>query len=202
MWKDILSLGFPGLLADNGCVFTSPSCNFRPDGRPGVIGPLSTNISFPSLITATLNPLCLAAIAAEEEVVPLALPRPGVIHPPEAVNPADQILFIPGNPAVAAPESFVLVLSLVSFNLARVGAIDIPLDAAVEENREDRGWIGRTGADLGPPLNGDRRLEVGVDRFPKSKGVGGPRLGEARSVNISIPSSCSSSWAWEILNFR
>jgi hypothetical protein len=151
-------------------------------------------------MTATLNPLCLAAIAAEDEVVPLALPRPGVIHPPEAVNPADQILFIPGNPAVAAPESF--VVSLPSFNLASVGAIDIPLAAAVEENREDLGWTGRTGADLGPPLKGDRRLEIGVDRLPKSKGVGGPRLGEMRSVNISIPSSCLSSWAWEILNFR
>jgi hypothetical protein len=109
-----------------------------------VIGPLSTSISFPSLITATLNPLCLAAVAAAE-VVPLALPSPGVIQPPEAVNPADQILFIPGNPAVAAPESFVLVFSLVSFNLARVGAIEIPLAAAVEENREDLGWTGRTG---------------------------------------------------------
>ena len=100
------------------------------------MGPLSTNISFPSLITATLNPLCLAIVAAEVGVVPRALPRPGVIHPPEAVNPADQILFIPGNPAVAAPECFDLVLSLVSFNLASVGAIDIPLAAAVDENRE------------------------------------------------------------------
>jgi hypothetical protein len=151
-------------------------------------------------MTATLNPLCLAAIAAEVEVVLLALPRPGVIHPPEAVNPADQILFIPGNPAVAAPESFVLVLSLVSFNLASVGAMEIPLAAAVDENREDLGCTGRTGADLGPPLKGDRRLEIGVDRFPKSKGVGGPRLGEMRSVNISMPSSCSLSLA--ILNFR
>ena len=151
-------------------------------------------------MTATLKPLCLAIVAAEVGVVPLALARPGVIHPPEAVNPADQILFIPGNPAVAAPESFVLVFSLVSFNLARVGAMEIPLAAAVEENREDLGWIGRTGADLGPPLKGDRRLEIGVDWFPNSRGVGGPRLGEIRSVKVSIPSSFSSSLA--ILNLR
>jgi len=187
-------------LADNGRAFTSPSCTFRPLDKPGVIGPLSTNISFPSLITATLSPLCLAAVAAAAELVLFALPRLGVIHPPEAVNPADQILFIPGNPAVAAPECFVLVFPFVSFSLARVGAMEIPLAAAVDENREVLGWIGRTGADLGPPLNGDRRLEFGVDRFPKSKGVGGPRRGEMRSVNISKGSSCSSSWA--ILNFR
>jgi hypothetical protein len=85
------------------------------------------------LITATLNPLCLAA--TEAELGALALPNPGVIHPPEAVNPADQILFIPGRPAVAAPDTFD---SRFSLSLARVGAIEIPLAAAVDENREVR----------------------------------------------------------------
>jgi hypothetical protein len=88
-----------------------------------------------------------------------ALPNPGVIHPPEAVNPADQILFTPGKPAVADPD---LMVSFFSLSLARAGAIEIPLAAAVEENREGRDWSGRTGADLGPPLNaiGDLRDEV------------------------------------------
>jgi hypothetical protein len=89
------------------------------------MGPLSTIISLPSFMTATLSPRALAKLVVEVEL--LALLRPGVIQPPEAVKPADQILFIPVMPWVECR---------LSFSLAKAGSILIPLAAAVEANRD------------------------------------------------------------------
>lgn len=92
-------------------------------GIPGV-GRLSAINSLPSLMTATVSPLRLAAVPGD-----LVLARPGEIQPDPAPagRPADQIDAAPGIPNVECLAP-----------LARAGAMLRPLAAAVEAKRDVR----------------------------------------------------------------
>lgn len=109
------------------------------------------------------------------EAVLLALARPGVIQPPVDVKPADHILL-----PVDFPFSLIL---------AKAGAMDKPLAAAVVAKRDE------TGAVFGPE-NGEARSGPGSARGARDKAEGGPFLVRGEISSMAEPASCC---LWGIL---
>jgi hypothetical protein len=150
-------------------------------GIPGV-GRLSAINSLPSLMTATVIPLLLAAVPGD-----LALARPGEIHPDPAPagRPADQMDAAPGMPNVECLAP-----------LARAGAMLRPLAAAVEANRGVDADVDVREEDGAGKAAWAERIPTGT-RAPEGpeslSGTGGERdLSRTKAPSSSSSSSSSS----------
>jgi hypothetical protein len=163
------------------CVPCAPWPTPAIPGIPGV-GRLSAINSLPSLMTATVSPVLLAAVPGD-----LALARPGEIQPDPAPSgrPADQIDAGPGIPNVECLAP-----------LARAGAMLRPLAAAVEANRDvdERAEDGVGNAAWAERIPAGTRAPEAPESL---SGTGGERdLSRTKSTSFSSSFSFSSLSCW------